>query len=172
MIHSQFLKPCTRNQGIGSIGIQIIFHEADIQYFWPMIKMITAALVTLATVQGFAQKGYDQYSITDSVRVSTKWSTAKDAEGNKKPAIMIGIDNQNTHAITASMEILFYYEGILRESGQIDPTCVKPGNRVYGKLNGIYFIPDAFTPEQLKNSDFSMQIESITVEEVANCEKE
>ena len=128
------------------------------------------SLTIMATIQCFAQKSYTQYSVTDSVRVSTKWSTAKDADGVKKPALLIGIDNQNTHAITASMELLFYYEGILRESGQIDPTCVKPGNRVYGKLNGIYFVPEAFTPEQLKNASFSLQIESIAIEEIEQCE--
>lgn len=132
--------------------------------------MITVALATLAATQCFAQKSYTQYSVTDSVRVSTKWSTAKDVDGVKKPALLIGIDNQNSHAVTASMELLFYYEGMLRESGQIDPTCVKSGNRVYGKLNGIYFIPEAFTPEQLKREEFSLQIESITIEEMTNCD--
>lgn len=132
--------------------------------------MITVALATLAATQGIAQKSYDQYSVTDSVRISTKWGTAKDADGIKKPALMIGIDNQNTHAVTAGMELLFYYEGMLRESGQIDPTCLPAGNRVYGKLNGIYFIPESFTPEQLKRDDFELQIESITVEEVKGCD--
>ena len=87
----------------------------------------------------------------------------------KMRADRIGIDNQNSHAITAGMELLLYYEGILRESGIIDPMCVKPGNRVYGKLNGIYFVPKEFKPEQLKNSDFSFQIESIEIKEIEGC---
>lgn len=139
------------------------------RYFCSMMKKTLLCLSLLAAAQAFAQKSYDQYVVTDSVRISTKWGTAKDENGEKKPALMIGIDNQNSHAITAGMELLLYYEGILRESGIIEPMCVKPGNRVYGKLNGIYFVPKEFTPEQLKNSDFSFQIESIEIKEAEGC---
>lgn len=126
----------------------------------------------LISTAGYSQFGYTDYQKVDDLQISTKWAKARDADGKKKPALLLGLENTTEHAIAFSFEILFYYEGILRETGQIDEQCLDGLTSKVGRLNGVYFIPQNFTPEQLKNSDFMFKIESIEVEQVEECPEE
>lgn len=136
-----------------------------------MRHLILFCYLALSTISASAQLfGYEQYIQKDGLIISTKWGTAKDESGEKKPALLFKVENENEYDAQYSMEILFYYEGILRERGLIDGQCLSAGRSSMGKLNGQYFIPQQFTEEQLKNSDFNFEIESIEVTEIKNCE--
>lgn len=132
---------------------------------------ITLALSFIATA-GFSQFGYTLYQKVDGLKISTKWGKARDADGVKKPALLIATENTNDYAVEYSFELLFYAEGILRETGKIENECLDGLTSRTGKLNGVYFIPQKFTPEQLKSSDSNFEIESITVTKVDNCPNE
>ncbi len=120
--------------------------------------------------QTMAQFGYDEYIRKDGLKISTKWSKAKNEEGERKPALLFAIENLNDYHVDFSFEILLYYEGLLKENGVIENECLESRKSLVGKLNGIYFIPEKFTEQQLKNSDFNFEVESIMVEETENCE--
>jgi hypothetical protein len=135
-----------------------------------MIKTGLTALAIAATCSLMAQNKYVVYSTTDSVDVATKWSTAKDENGVKMPALLLSLDNYNEHAVNVNLEILLYYEGILRERGEITGQCIEGRKKLIGKLNGLYFIPQEFTAEQLKQPDFLMEIDEIEVNETEGCE--
>jgi len=117
-----------------------------------------------------AQFGYDQYIEKDGISISTKWGSAKNEAGEKKKALLFKVKNENEFDAQYSMEILFYYEGILRERGLMDGQCLSAGRSSMGKLNGQYFIPTEFTEDQLSNPNFNFEIESIEVAEIENCE--
>jgi len=130
-------------------------------------------IVLIAVVLGspaLAQFGYDQYVKKEGVSISTKWGSAKNEAGEKKKALLFKVKNENEFDVQYNMEVLFYYEGILRERGIIDKQCLSAGRSSMGKLNGQYFIPTEFTEEQLTNPNFNFEIESIEVEEIENCE--
>lgn len=135
-----------------------------------MIKTGLTALAIVASCSMIAQNKYEVYSTTDSVDVATKWAKAKDESGEKKSALLLSLDNYNQHAVNVSFEILLYYEGILRERGEIAGQCIDGRKKLIGKLNGLYFIPQEFTAEQLKQPDFQMEIDAIEVEETTGCE--
>jgi len=136
-----------------------------------MKKLFLLLGLTLAlTFQGVAQFGYDEYIRKDGLKISTKWSKAKNEEGEKKPALLFAIENVNEYDVEYSFEILFYYEGLLKENGAIEAECLQGMKSQIGKLNGIYFIPEKFTTQQLKSSDFNFEIESLMVEKTESCE--
>lgn len=135
-----------------------------------MIKTGLTALAIAASFGLMAQNKYVVYSTTDSVDVATKWSTAKDENGVKMPALLLSLDNYNEHAVNVNFEILLYYEGILRERGEITGQCIEGRKKLIGKLNGLYFIPKEFTADQLEQPDFLMEIDEIEVEETEACE--
>ncbi|MCA1764059.1 MAG: hypothetical protein ABR574_01325 [Cryomorphaceae bacterium] len=136
--------------------------------------MKNSLLITIFSLvmsfQAMAQFGYDEYIRKDGLKISTKWSKAKNEEGEKKPALLFAIENLNDYHVDFSFEILLYYEGLLKENGVIENECLESRKSLVGKLNGIYFIPEKFTEQQLKNSDFNFEVESIMVEETENCE--
>lgn len=127
-------------------------------------------LILFIPVTLSAQWGYETYSTTEGLEIATKWGTARNAEGERKPALLFRIENKNDHAVEFSFDLNFYYEGILRETGGVETECVDGLKSRIGRLNGIYFIPEKFTPDQLENVDFHYTIEEITVREVADCE--
>lgn len=133
---------------------------------------IMAIIILIGTTSCAAQFGYTQYSITDGLKISTKTGTAKDEEGNKKPAILLRIENVNDYPVEFSYNIDLYYEGILRETGIIDGVCAKERQTMMGKLNGIYYIPEKFTEDQLSNSSFDLQINKIEVNKIEECEED
>ena len=135
-----------------------------------MRYLIIAIIALFAAHSANAQLGYEQYVQKDGLSISTKWGTAKNDSGEKQKALLFRVKNENEYDAQYSMEILFYYEGILRERGLIDGQCLSAGKASMGKLNGQYFIPTEFTEEQLSNSNFNFEIESIEVEEVEVCE--
>lgn len=135
-----------------------------------MRTILTLCLLLFFLSKSFSQGKYEQYIVVDSLTISTKWASAKDDAGEKKPALLFKVQNANSQAVLYGMEILFYYEGMLRERGQMENLCLDAGKTANGKLNGLYFVPTEFTEDQLKNSDFSFEVESIQVEEVDLCE--
>ncbi len=121
------------------------------------------------SLSGNCQMGYTDYQKVEGLQIATKWSKAKDADGEKKPALLLGLENTNDYPVNFSFDILMYYEGILRETGKIENECLDGLKSSIGKLNGVYFIPKNFTEEQLKSSDFNFEIESIDVEKTEGC---
>ena len=119
-----------------------------------------------------AQMGYTQYSINDGLKLSYKWGTAKDTNGETKKALLIRSENTNDYAVSYTYTIDMYYEGILRETTTIEDECLKAGGVSMGKLNGIYFIPQRFTEEQLESSDFNLQFNNISADKIAECVEE
>jgi len=125
--------------------------------------------LTFAGIQGYAQFGYTQYQIVDGLKVSTKWGKARDESGTRKPALLLAFENTNNFPVAYSFDILLYYEGILRENGRMENLCLDALKSNVGRLNGIFFIPENFTEEQLNNSDFKFVIDDLEVEKVDHC---
>jgi hypothetical protein len=117
-----------------------------------------------------AQKGYSQYQKVNGLEISTKWGQAKDADGVKKDALLLKVENTEDKAVTLAMDMNLYYEGMLRESGRIEGECIPGLKSRVGKLNGIYFVPENFTSDQLTNSSFNFTLDEIEVEKVDGCE--
>jgi hypothetical protein len=116
-----------------------------------------------------AQLGYEPYISQDGLKISTKWGRAKDETGAKKSALMIGIVNDNAYPVSYAYTINLYYEGVLRETGRMEEMCILGHKSNIGKINGVFFIPQKFTEEQLTNSDFNFTIDAIDVEQVEGC---
>jgi hypothetical protein len=135
-----------------------------------MKNIIFSLALVAITISCSAQRSYTQYQKVNGLEISTKWGQAKNAEGVKKDALLLKVENTGDKAVTLAMDINLYYEGILRESGRIEGECIPALKSRVGKLNGIYFVPENFTSEQLENSNFNFTLDEIEVEEVETCE--
>jgi len=134
--------------------------------------MVVTALLCFTYVNASAQFGYEPYIAENGLKISTKWGKAKDADGERKTALLIGVENTNKYAVDYAYTINLYYEGMLRETGRMEDMCIVGLKSNIGKLNGIYFIPQKFTEQQLKNSDFNFTLEDIEVTETEGCSED
>ena len=136
----------------------------------PTMKNIISAIALLTMLTSCSAQRYVQYQKVNGLEISTKWGQAKDADGVKKDALLLKVENTADQAVTLAMDINLYYEGMLRESGRIEGECIPGLKSRVGKLNGIYFVPENFSSEQLTNSSFNFTLDEIEVEEVEGCE--
>ena len=116
--------------------------------------------------------GYQKYSEVNGVEFDYKFGKARDEAGEKRPALMMKIKNENEYPVSFGFSLDFYYEGVLRETSGDLSYCLEANSTAMGKLNGVYFILEEFTPEQVERKDFDMQINSIDVGKIDNCPEE
>ena len=55
-----------------------------------------------------------------------------------------------------------YYQGRTVETLHAD-TCIRTGQTLNGKFNGIYFIPERLTTGQIKSGDGAVEITRTTI---------
>ena len=72
---------------------------------------------------------------------------------------------KNTGAEDRHVDIAIdlYYQGRTVETFTAD-TCIKAGQTLNGKLNGIYFVPTQLTTEQIKSGDAEAEMTRSEVE--------
>lgn len=114
--------------------------------------------------------GYTLNQKVEGVQFGHKWAEAKNDDGDRVPAVLLLVDNQNTNAIHYSLSVDFYYEGLLRESAELS-YCVPALKARKGKLNGVYLISENLTSDQIKSSDFLLEFNEIKVNSIVECKE-
>jgi hypothetical protein len=132
-----------------------------------MKYLVAAVLYILFSAQA-CSTGYETYKKTDGVTFAYKWAEAKNEAGEKVPALLISVQNENIHAVNYKMSVDFYFEGMLRESGELE-NCVPAGKTRKGKLNGVYLVSEKFTSSQISSTDFKLELNDIEVSQVETC---
>lgn len=135
------------------------------------MRYLFAAFAFLIFSAQSCNTGYTDYQKVDGVSFGYKWAEAKNDAGENVPALLLQVQNDNGTAISYGMSVDFYYEGVLRESGELN-NCVPAGKTRKGKLNGVYLISENFTSEQIKSSDFALELNDIEVEKLEECPAE
>ncbi len=131
--------------------------------------LFIALLLTFSANLVSAQRGYTEQIRKDGIRIATKWGMAKDESGTKQKALLLAVENTEKTPVNYSFNILFYYEGILRETAIIEETCIDGLKSKVGKITGTYFIPQKFSVEQLSSPDFGYEIGDLNTEKVDAC---
>ena len=81
----------------------------------------------------------------------------------KPSELLLKMVNTTTEDKRVALVIDLYYQGRTVESLEAD-TCLKAGQTMNGKLNGIYFIPIAMTTEQIKTGDATAELTRTMIE--------
>lgn len=114
----------------------------------------------------FACKGkeYIHKGVVDKVEIAYRWNHPV----NKPSELLLKMTNTSEQARTVQLEIDLYYQGRTVETFTAD-TCMRPGQTMNGKLNGIYFIPSRVDTEQIKSGDTQVEITRSTVTQEFAC---
>ena len=120
--------------------------------------MLTALLVSCGTSQ-FVQKG-----VMDGVEVAYRWNHP----AGKPSELLLKLKNTDTEDRRIHMIVDLYYQGRTVET-LIADTCIRSGQTLNGKLNGIYFRPEQLTTEQIKSGDAQAEVTKTEVS-TGSCE--
>ncbi len=112
---------------------------------------------TMAAAQ-FIQKGEQ-----NGVEMAYRWNHPV----GKPSELLLKLKNNSQDDKHVDLVIDLYYQGLTVESFEAD-TCIKAGQAMNGKLNGIYFVPERVTTEQIESGDAEAEL-TRTVINTAAC---
>ena len=95
----------------------------------------------------------------DGVELAYRWNHPP----GKPSELLLKMVNTTTEDKRVALVIDLYYQGRTVESLEAD-TCLKAGQTMNGKLNGIYFIPTRLTTEQIKTGDATAELTRTMIE--------
>lgn len=100
----------------------------------------------------------------EGVDISYHWKHSK----SKPSELILRIDNKSLEDRRVSIVLDLSYQGKTVETLLAD-TCIRVGQSLNGKLNGIYFVPEQVTAAQIKSGDVLIDM-SRTFVEPLTCE--
>ena len=117
---------------------------------------LTLLLLTLAACSGpqYLYKGE-----RDGVELAYRWNHPKD----KPSELLLHMKNMTPGDKRIALAIDLFYQGRTVETLEAD-TCIRTGQTLNGKLNGIYFIPERITTEQIKNGGVQVEMTKTRIE--------
>ena len=121
----------------------------------------TLPLLMLCTVTAQAQ--FVEKGAQDGIAMAYRWKHK--AGGHSE--LLLKMTNTTSEDKRVDLVIDLHYQGLTVETMRAD-TCIRAGQVLNGRVNGIYFIPERLTPEQIKSGDALAEWTN-TIVEPATC---
>ncbi|HPF90045.1 MAG: hypothetical protein H6590_00990 [Flavobacteriales bacterium] len=110
-------------------------------------------LLLMLPVRAAAQKGFIHKGERDGVEMAYRWNHPV----GRSSELILRLKNRTQEDRQVSLVIDLYYQGLTVEVLEAD-TCIKAGQTLNGKLNGIYFVPQRLTTEQIRSGDAEAEL--------------
>jgi hypothetical protein len=91
--------------------------------------------------------------VQDGVELAYRWNHPP----GKPSELLVRMKNTAAEDRSVHLVIDLAYQGRTVESLTAD-TCIRAGQTLNGKLNGIYFVPTTLTTEQIKSGDADAEL--------------
>lgn len=125
--------------------------------------MKQAALLSILLLVSCAMPQYVSKGTQNGVEIAYRWNHPV----GKPSELWLRLKNTTEQDKHLNLGIDLYYQGRTVEMFEAD-TCLRAGQLLNGKLNGIYFVPERVTTAQIK--DGSAEVETTrTLIETAGC---
>ena len=102
---------------------------------------------------------YIHEGVHEGVEIAYYWKHDKE----KPIELILRMENTSLEDKRVSLVIDLYHTGKTVETLQAD-TCIRVGKTLNGKLNGIYFVPEQVTAEQVRNGEIQIEMTRTFVE--------
>ncbi|MBL7964009.1 MAG: hypothetical protein JNM31_09200 [Flavobacteriales bacterium] len=120
----------------------------------PLAFLLIPALLAACKGTEFIHKSQE-----NGLEVAYRWNHPQ----GKPSELLRRLKNTAESDRSVALTIDLYYQGRTVESLEAD-TCVKAGQTLNGKLNGIFFIPERLTTEQIKSGDAQVEVTRLSVQ--------
>jgi hypothetical protein len=117
----------------------------------------------LLVLTGCASKEYLYKGSHEGVDISYRWNHP----AGKPSELLLKLENTTSEDKRVDLVIDLYYQGRTVETLRAD-TCIRVGQTLNGKLNGIYFVPERLSTAQIKDGSSQVELTN-TVIEPAKC---
>jgi hypothetical protein len=121
-----------------------------------MIRNLLPLLLLLCA--GCAPTQYLHKGTYDGIGVSYRWNHP----AGKPSELLLRLENTTDKDLRIDLEIDLTFQGRTVETFNAD-TCMRSGQVLNGKLNGIYFVPQQVTTEQIRTGGTDLGLARTTV---------
>lgn len=123
--------------------------------------LLLSGLLLAASVgaQEFTPLGEQQ-----GVTIAYRWNLPK--KGGAE--LLLKVHNPGDSARTVHGTLDLQIDGFTNEVFTVD-LCVPPGRALRGKFNGVYFVPQELTPEQIRSGAAHLELSTYTATAVPSC---
>ena len=122
-----------------------------------MMKHVCIGLLVLSTSCASIQ--YLEKGTHDGVEVAYRWNHPL----GKPSELLLRLKNVAAEDKHVNVVMDLYYQGRTVESFEAD-TCIRVGQTLSGKLNGIYFTPQRLTTAQIKDGSGEVEMTRTLIE--------
>ncbi len=141
-------------------------------FFWVSLshfrKILLFLLIGSSAISVNAQNKYTEKTGNDSLQIMYKWKFPE-KKGVEQPAeLLLKVINKQDVPVALSFEVVYSMDLRTVATFVVD-TCLKAKKTIYGKLNGLYFISEDLTNEQIRSDGFVWEINDLAVQEIEKC---
>lgn len=105
-----------------------------------------------------ASMKYVEKGTHEGIEIAYRWNHPP----GKPSELLLRLKNISGADSRVSLGLDLYYQGRTVESFEAD-TCMRAGQLLMGKLNGIYFVPQRITTQQIQDGSASIEATRIEV---------
>lgn len=134
-----------------------------------LFRLFVIAIFFISGLEAYSQEQYQHYVTEDGVVIDYKWSHSKLLNKTSPLELRLRIKNTNEHAVNLTFVVDYYMGPLLHESSEEVELCIRPGALKLGKMNGVYFVPETLSNEQIRSEEFKLEINGISVTKTEEC---
>ena len=117
------------------------------------MKRILPPIMLLLLAASCAQKNWLYKGSHDGVDISYRWNHPV----NKPSELVLRMQNTASEDKRVEVVIDLFYQGRTVETLLAD-TCIRVGQTLDGKVNGIYFVPERLNTTQIKDGGTNVEL--------------
>ncbi|MEZ4799853.1 MAG: hypothetical protein R2809_08785 [Flavobacteriales bacterium] len=105
------------------------------------------------------QAQYSTLKEESGVSVSTKWTKEKWYKPKSNKLLAVKLDNTTDTDVVVSFELVIYQNGVNKEMVEVEKKVIKAHSNLVGKWNGISFVPQKISQEDIAAGNYEIVIE-------------
>lgn len=126
-----------------------------------MRRILFSLILMFTTLGVFSQ--YSPVKEQDGVTISTKWTKEKWYQPKSKKLLAVKVDNKTNSDVAVSFELVIYQNGLNKEMVEVEKKVIKANSNIVGKWNGISFVPQKISQDDIANGNYEIVIEEMEV---------
>ncbi len=132
------------------------------------MKSTLFLILITASFSLLAQDKYTEKLSTEKVDIHYKWKYPTKGGVEGPAELLLKVKNKNQEPISISFEVAYMLDMKTVATFAVD-TCLKAKKTIYGKLNGLYFISEDLSNEEIRSDGFIWEINDLAVQEIEKC---
>lgn len=130
------------------------------------MKKLLMLLTMLFVFNAIAFSQYEKVKEQDGLEFSVRWVKQKWYKRNSPQMLTLQIKNLNNYPMKYDLQVEVFQKGVTVESSEPKTYTIAASTTLKGRLNGISFVMEKISAEDIKTKNYELELEIENVEQV------